>query len=661
MPDILIARLEEDTKIYLTWLKSIERRVEKGALLAGPCLTPDYPVYPRSHDNFHFPLGMRKLLALGFSGIRDTALKNADRFNGNQKKYLLLIHEVYKAQTGIIAAFARAAENQGCGDIQKICANLANNAPRSFLEACQLYWFSALFRIGTATIGRIDQHLYPFFLSDIEKGILDPQNAASVISELLQKYEKRGASKGDTLQNATLGGMDAQGIDQTNDLTYMILRSCIAKKQLEPKINVRLNKNSPRELLELVSEMQNSGMGICTVFNDEVIIDGLMKYGRPAKVADDYCADGCSEIILDGTGETQFRYIDCVKAVEHTLFNGEENVPEKKKMQYYSVLQDQVEIKPPVEKGIQTGDFTKMGTFNRFYQAYIDQLKYQTKVILSKPYNSDEAPLRLFTAATMPDVIETAREPFTNDSCYHTYGLFIGSLGTAINSIAAVKYLVYEKQLVKKEELLLALKENYEGHPALRSLCRQAPKYGNDDDYTDALAADIARQFASWVREYKDRMGKSIVPGLYNHIFHHTAYYVGATPDGRKYGDPVGEHLSPTPGTAKNGPTAVINSLCKVNTKEQIFGSTLHLNIPRISLGGVEDEKKILQYLTNTFCRKGGSVLNINVLNAEVLRMAQKIPEMYKDLIVRVWGFSYYFTLMSKEMQEHIIARAEGR
>lgn len=642
--DLTIKKISADTDNYLSWLQQIDLSVNDDSLITGPYISPDYPVWSRYHDNFHFPLGMRKLLELGFAGIRDSAFDNAKKFTGNEQQYLLLIHQVYKELSRLIEACSKSAA-----------------APKTLIEACQLYWFATVFRIGTSTIGRLDQHLIQFYLNDFTEGRLDKPKGRQIIAELLYRYEQRGSGKGDTLQNITLAGKDENGVDQTNELTYIILELCLENNYLEPKLNVRLDDNSPDRLRKLICEFQLKGTGICTVFNDEALIPGLRRYGRPARVAADYCADGCSEIILDGHGETWFRYIDCVKAIEHTLFNGEQNLPASKKLKYYAKFQEEINVKSPVEEGAKTGEFLKMKSFTEFYQAYLAQLKHQVDIILSTPYNSDEFPMRLFTAATMPDVLETASEPYSNTACFHTYGLFIGSLGTAVNSLAAIKSLVFEKKVISQEKLLLVLRNNFEGYRIIQQQCLNAPKFGNDDDYVDSLAVAIAEEFAAWVKEYKERAGRPILPGLYNHLFHHTAFSVGATPDGRKFGDPVGEHISPTPGTAIEGPTAIINSLVKINTGRQVFGSTLHLNIPSASLLGVPDQQQILKGLTRTLCNKRGSVININVLNSEVLREAQKDPERYKDLIVRVWGFSYYFTLMSKEMQDHIIARAEDK
>ena len=657
--ELLIEQINEDTTRYIGWLQTVDLVIEQDLFLAGPFQSPEYPVWPRPHDNFHYPLGMRRLLSLGFSGIQDIALKNASKFEGNEKRYLLLIHKVYKEIINTVKRYAREAKDKKLFEIHQTCDVLSQHPPRTFLEACQLYWFSTLFRIGTATIGRMDQHLYPFYKADAKKGWTDSTRPKEIISELLYRFEKRGNGKGDTLQNVTLSGQNASGEDQTNDLTYMILELCIEKKYIEPKINVRIHENSPEYLLDLVSELQMKGTGICTLFNDEAIVEGLMRYGRPAEIASNYCADGCSEIILDGVGETVFRYVDCVKAIEHTLFNGNENVPVRKQLQYYSNIQEYLDIKSPVEKGLKTGDFLKMETFEHFYKAYLAQLKYQVDLVLKDPYNSDQYPMRLFTAATMPNVLETACEPYSNPKCYHSYGLFIGSLGTAVNSMAAIKSLIYEKKLVDKKGMISALRDNFESQPIIHQHCIGAPKFGNDDDYVDQIAVDIAKQFASWVRKYKDRTGKPILPGLYNHIFNQTAHSVGATPDGRRFGDPVGEHLSPTPGTADKGPTLIINSVTKINTGEHIFGSTLHLNIPLVSLKGTGNPRDIMKYLVKAFSLKKGCVLNINILDVEKLLEAQEHPEKYKDLVVRVWGFSYYFTCLSKELQDHVISRAK--
>lgn len=658
--DISIDSIKKDTEIYIDWLQKIEVGVDSGLILAGPFSFPEYPVWPRDFDNFHYPVGMRKLLAMGFAGIKEASFINAQNMEGNQREYLLLINKVYSAVTAVIQRYADAAKKKRRNNLAHACRALSARAPGSFLEACQLYWFATLFRIGTSTIGRMDQHLYHWYNNDRENMRISPKTARNLVGELLLRFEKRGNIKGDTLQNVTLGGKDALGRDQTNELTYMILELFLKKKYLEPKINIRVHEGSPENLLDLAAQLQLKGTGNCTIFNDESIADSLLQYGRPAQLAFDYCSDGCSEIILDGYGETAFRYIDCVKAVEHTLFNGEENVPSRKKLQYYSAKQDYTDVASPVPKGMKTGDFLKMDSFDEFYEAYLAQLKYQVDVVLKKPYNADEYPMRLFTAATMPDVIEKGIEPHMNLSCYHTYGLFIGSLGTASNSIAAIKHLVFDKQVVTAEALLAGLQKNFENEPVLQALCKNAPKYGNDNDYVDEIAVDIAKRFASWVREYTDRTGRPILPGLYNHLFHHTAYSVGATPDGRRFGDPVGEHLSPTPGTAENGPTGIINSMTKINTKEHIFGSTLHLNIPAVSLKGTKSPSNLLKCLDKVFCQKGGCVLNVNVLDSEKLLDAQKYPEKYKDLIVRVWGFSYYFTLLSKEMQDHVIMRSKN-
>lgn len=660
-PDILIRRLEEDTERYIGWLKGIDPAIDEELRLAGPFQSPEYPVWPRPHDNFHFPLGMRRLLALGFAGIRRKARATAALHKGNRKAYLRLIERVFGEISCTADRFARAAGDAGRLDLQRLCRAVATRPPQTFREACQLYWLAAVFRIATSTIGRMDRHLWPFYRKDLQAGRITPEEARGLLAELLLRFEKRGAGRGDTLQNITLSGRSASGRDETNGLTYLILELLLERRYIEPKINVRIHRRSPQRLLDLTARLQLRGTGICTVYNDDTIIDGLIRCGRPARIAADYCADGCTEIILDGHGETAFRYVDCVKAVEHTLFNGEENIPARRRLRYYSLAQDPVDVKPPVAKGIRTGPFEAMETFGDFYRAYLAQLKHQVDVMLSTPYSTDETPLRPVTAATLPRVLETGVEPYRNRACWHTYGLFIGSLAAAADSLAAVRSLVYEKRRVTRKALLEALRDNFEGHPLLRQLCLEAPKFGNDDDAVDHLAADIARRFAAWVRRHRDRTGRPILPGLYNHLFHHTANYVGATPDGRTFGDPVGEHLSPTPGATRKGPTAVINSVAKIRTAEHIFGSTLHLNLPAASLAGSPDPAGILKSLTQAFCHKGGCVLNINVLDTAQLLEAQAHPERYRDLVVRVWGFSYYFVGLSREMQDHVIARSKAQ
>lgn len=657
-PDRLIEAAKADTKMYLSWLDQFNKTPNHHLILAGPNRSHAYPVWPRNHDNFHYPLGMAFLLSNGFTGIRDNALANALKLNGNNATYLKLIHEVYDAIVRVVGDFAAAEKKDHQLEKYEICKHISQKKPESFVEACQLYWFATLFRINTSTIGRIDQHLYPFYRFDVTQGKISEEKARSVLRELLYRFEKRGDRVGDTLQNITLSGKAASGEDLTNDITYFILEDYIDTNYIEPKINVRFHNNTPDKLKSLVARLQMNGSGNCTIFNDEAIIPGLRSYGRPDYAAFSYCADGCSEIILDGYGETAFRYIDCVKAVEHTLFNGMDKRKEKKKLQYYDKNREFIDTNPPVPVGKKTGDFSMMTSYEDFLNAYYEQLEYQIEQILKEPYNRDASPIRLFTAATLPGVLETGIDPFSNPACYHTYGLFIGSLGAAANSLMAVKKVVYDKKQISRTDLTEALDNDFLNYEVLQKKCLSMAKFGNDDNEVDHIAMEIAEKFADMVEPYKDRMGRPVLPGLYNHLFHHTAFNVGATPDGRVYGDPVGEHLSPTPGTAKNGPTAVINSVTKINTSKQIFGSTLHLNIPKLTLKGREKGLSTLKVLNDAFCIKKGCVLNVNVLNAAVLKEAQKNPKSYEDLIVRVWGFSYYFCLLSKEMQDHVIERA---
>lgn len=655
--DVLIDAVITDSQMYCTWLKAFNKTPQKDMILAGPNISHEYPVWPRNHDNFHYPMGMDFLLSKGFTYIRDQAQKIETY--GNRKIYLELIYQVYSQIIKVIGDFAAAAKKDNHLDKYEICNNLTIRKPESFIEACQLYWFATIFRINTSTIGRIDQHLYKFYYNDIKKDKITEEKARALIKELLYRYEKRGNQVGDTLQNITLGGKSESGEDLTNDLTYFILEEYIDTQYIEPKINVRVHKNTPKNVKRLIAELQMNGSGNCTIFNDEAIITGLKSYGRPDNVAHSYCADGCSEIILDGFGETAFRYIDCIKAVEHTLFNGENKNKADKKLQYFDKKKEFIDVQCPVPVGKKTGNFISMETFEDFLTAYYEQLQYQVEVVLKKPYNEDRHPIRLFTAATLPGVLETGVDPFSNPECFHTYGLFIGSLGSAVNSVMAVKKLIYDEKFISKQTLLDALEKNFTGYEILQKKCLSVAKFGNDNDEIDSLAKEISDKFASFVAPYTDRISRPILPGLYNHLFHHTAINAGATPDGRRHGDPVGEHLSPTPGTAKKGPSAVINSVTTINTSKQIFGSTLHLNIPELSLNGRENGINILTALNDVFCSNSGCVMNVNILDADVLRKAQQSPELFEDLVVRVWGFSFYFCQLSREMQDHVIARAE--
>jgi len=262
-----------------------------------------------------------------------------------------------------------------------------------------------------------------------------------------------------------------------------------------------------------------------------------------------------------------------------------------------------------------------------------------------------------FLSGAFPICLEKAVDPLRGGFNIESFQLLSGSITTVADCLAGIKKIVFEEKCCSIKELLKALRNNFDGQEALRLRLLNAPKFGNDDDFVDLIAADIAKKYCEYVIQYKTPNGKSIWPGLYNIDFNTFAKILGATPDGRKAGDPIAEHFSPTPGRAKSGPTAVILSAVKAPLYLGFASSPLHISLSRSCIPMDEEGKLLLRSLLISSLNMGVNVLNVAVYDETILKQAKIHPERYEDIVVRVWGFNARFVDLSEELQEHVIAR----
>ena len=548
--------------------------------------------------------------------------------------------------------------------IAKICQNLTINKPNTFCEALQLFWFTYLFRspFGAGCIGRLDQLLYPFYKHDCEMGIWDQQEAEKMLEEMFTRMNE--INTGDTLRNLMLSGQDAKGNDQTNEITYLILVAYENTGGSEPHLNVRFHEKTPKKLRDNCINMLSSGSGQPTIYFDEAVLPAMEKAGICHEDACQYANDGCTETVIAGKSAIIFWQYEMVKTVELTLFGGNENPCVKPvSMKKNSIHGADFVPKTNLLIGIESKKPQELTTFSEFLSAFFEQMDHQLDhyFLMIKQKMQEDQTVSItspFTAGTFEKCLRTGKDPLRGGGFDITnYQLLSGSIGTAADCLYAIQSAVYEKKLVTMKELIKALSVDFEGYEVLRQQLLHLPKYGNDKKEVDALAKQIADHFLARVNAFRGPENTLLYPGLYNIDFKIFANVTGATPDGRRFRDAIAEHCSPTPGAAKKGPTAILNSASALPMKEGFASSVLHLTLDKNGYSMGADRIKIIDTLLRASEKKKIPVLSLTMYDKAELLDAQLHPEKHQDLIVRVWGFQARFTELDKELQDHIINR----
>ncbi len=544
--------------------------------------------------------------------------------------------------------------------IAAVCSHVPAHPPRDFWEALQAYWFVHLAVITELNVwdsfnpGRLDQHLYPFY----QKGLSEGQLTKEVAKELLQcfwiKFNNQPAppkvditeEQSGTYQDFALinvGGLKNDGSDAVNDLSYLILDVVEEMRLIQPSACIQLSYKNPDRFLKRALKVVKAGFGQPSIFNTDVIHQEFLHAGKSMEDARAGGPSGCVTISAFGKEScTLTGYCNWPKIFELTLNNG-------------------VDPQTGIQIGVQTGDPTTFTSFDELMDAYKKQLKYFVDLkikgnnIIERLY-AEYLPTPVMSLL-FDDCILKAKDYHDGGSRYNvTYIQGVG-MGTITDSLSAVKYHVFDKKTLTMEELLEALQHNFEGIKQIRQmLLNETPTFGNDDDYADNLAKAVFDAYYNVLNGRPNTKGGryrvNLLPTTV-HIFF--GRVTGATPNGRKNGDPLSDGISPSHGADRNGPTAVIKSVAKIDHAKT--GGTL-LNqkfLPQV----LADDEGIakLAHLVRTYFKLGGHHIQFNVIDAETLRDAQKNPEKYKDLIVRVAGYSDYFVDIGKELQDEIIAR----
>lgn len=547
-------------------------------------------------------------------------------------------------------------------EMAKVCDWVPAHAPRTFWEALQYYWFVHLGVItefntwDSFNPGRLDQHLYPFYKQDIASGRLTKDRARELLQAFWIKFNNQPAPPkvGVTAQESNtytdfclinLGGLKPDGSNAVNELSYLLLDVIEEMRILQPSSMLQMSHKSPERFLERALKIVRTGFGQPSIFNADEIVQELLRQGKSVVDARNGGASGCVETGAFGKESYILTgYFNLAKILEITLNNGKDPLTGS-----------------PL--GLRTGDPLRFTTFDGLFSAYKKQLehfidiKIKGNIIIERIY-AKYMPA-VFLSTLIDDCIATGKDYHNGGARYNTSYIQGVGLGSITDSLTAIKFHIFDKKDISMRGLLRALRNDFnECESVRRRLWEDTPKYGNDDDYADSLMKQIFEAFFDAVDGRPNTKGGHFRINLLPTTVH--VYFgskVGAMPDGRGARTPLSEGISPVQGTDKNGPTSVIKSAAKID-HVRTGGTLLNQKFTPQLLAGAEGIRN-LAALIRAYFSMNGHHIQFNVVTAETLKKAQKNPEKYRDLIVRVAGYSDYFVDLGKDLQDEIIRRTE--
>lgn len=632
------------------------------------------------HAQGHILPDVEGWLRLGICGLREKIKKaealqkqNADRMAAIQNFYDAALIALQAAQEFMLryAKVARhlseEAENeqrrQELERIAEVCEWLSEHPSRDFRDALQAVWFLfVLLQIesnaSSFSPGRFDQYMLPYLEQDLERGKLTFDDTQILLEHLWLKFNEivllRSSSSARYFAgfpigfNIALGGQHQDGSDATNFLSYMCLRAQADLGLTQPNLSIRIHKNSPQEFLLAASQVISKGSGMPQVFNDEVIIPGQINRGITPQDAINYAVVGCVELSTPGKalGWSDASMFNLTRILELTLFGGKD--PHSGQ-----------------QIGIAAPTLDQMTNFEELEAAYDQQLAHFVPLMVKGCNIVDSIHAEMlpspFLSLVIDDCLERGLDVTAGGARYNFSGVQGVQIANVADSLAAVKQAVFDEQWISAEELLNILRQNFDGKEPLRQrLIHRIPKYGNDDDRVDQFEQKWADRYSELVAQHPTRRGGVYQPGFYTVSAHvPMGANVGATPDGRLAGEPLADGgVSPMAGCDRKGPTAVLRSVSKMNLRLASNGTLLNMKFLPSFFEGKHALGKFVTLLRG-FCTLEIPHVQFNVVSAATLREAQAHPEQYRHLVVRVAGYSAYFTELDQELQNEIIRRTE--
>ena len=542
------------------------------------------------------------------------------------------------------------------------CEVVPANPPQNYYQAIQMYWFV---HIGVTTElnpwdafspGRLDQHLYPFYKVDVAEGSLDDDKALELLECLWVKFNNQPAPPkvGITLKesstytdfaNINTGGIAPDGSDGVNEVSYLILDCMDEMRLLQPSSNVQISRKTPQSFVKRACEISRKGWGQPAFYNTEAIVQELLNAGKTLEDARKGGTSGCVETGAFGNEAYILTgYMNLPKIVELTLTNG------------YDVVSKQ-------QLGLQTGDPRDFKSYEELFDAYRKQVEYFIDIkikgnnIIENIY-AQYMPVPFLSLVTN-DCITNGKDYKAGGARYNTNYIQGVGIGTITDSLSAIKYNVYDNKKFTMDEMLKAVENNFEGYEEIHNLvCNKTPKYGNDDDYADEIMRSVFDLYHDTVTGRPNMKGGKYRINMLPTTCH---VYFGevmiASPNGRLAHKPVSEGISPEKGADTKGPTAVIKSCSKMDHLST-GGTLLNQKFAPAVVAG-ETGLDQMANLVRTYFNMDGHHIQFNVIDRETLIDAQKNPQDYKDLIVRVAGYSDHFHNLSRELQDEIIGRTD--
>lgn len=627
-------------KDFASLLEASDPFIQPDELIVGTCLaTPeDEEMIDLGEYDPHYPPGHALLLRKGLSGIRDEARsKLRHELDAGSRDFLQAVEISYDAACRYVEKCASHANRAAAAEsdpvrrlelerITSSCADLAQGAPTSFHSALQLVQFVRVFG-GRGCIGRFDQWMYPFYRQDIDEQRITHDEAQELLECLfikLNHFPRAYQADNDTLRNISVAGQTANGLDASNELSYMCIEASGRLMLPEPKINVRIFSGSPSDVVRTSCEVLAIGANTLAVFNDDVAVPSLTKLGIPVEEARDYCNDGCSELIIGGKGTIKFKVHDALPVLNQLVTDSS------------------------------TRTYSTFGEVMADFKSRLDELMPEGR-----------APARPITfpffAASIEDCLAEASPTAAR---YGINGSILAQVGNAADGLAAIKKLIYDDEFLTWDQLRDALEADFVGHESLQlRLKNRMSKYGNDDDYVDLIVKEIAEHFCDGVHQKAvntDGPGSKWAPGFMSFGIHRKSD-TPASPDGRSRGELTANSFSPSVGMDTSGPTAALRSVAKVDLSRASHGSVLDIALHSAIVKGNDAFEKFVALITVFLKIPSAATLQVNVIDRDTLLRAQENPNLpeFRTLIVRVWGFSAVFVDLPEGLQEHVLARTE--
>ena len=621
----------------------------------------------------HFTMNYERILSQGLAGVikeageRRDALGPEDRQGSKGLFYEAVVRSLeaavefahrYADQAEKLAAETRdQARAEELSGIAAVCRKVPEHPPETFHEAVQsLYFIHLISQIETGgnsiSLGRIDQVLYPFYKKDRDRGLITPESAKELLSLLFVKcnelwnvleeaYIPGGeGTEGKTTQNVVVGGLGRDGRSAVNELSYLGLDAYADVSTVQPNFGVRLSVDTPEDFFNRAAEYAKAGV-LMHFFNDEAVVKSLLEAGLTLEDARNYGVVGCLEPNALGKtfGSTFAVQFNGIKCLEFALSNGVDNI-----FGYQS--------------GLETGDPASFKDFESLWQAYDTQVGHFIGQFVKGMNCLDQAIAEMlpspFASAMIDGPLEKGLDLTGGGAVYNSTGVQFMGFSNVADSLTAVRRAVFEADRLTMADLAQHLADDWmDAEETRQYLIHRTPKYGNDLDEADKMAALVLNNFCDHLAAHHNYRGGFFWPGVFSVGFHNTmGAFTGASPDGRQAGEVLGNGITPTNSVALSGPTAIMNSVTKLPLSRVYNG--LNLNM-RFSGNRIQTGK--LTGLVRGYFDRGGVQVQFNMVDSEILSAAQERPDQYPDLLVRISGYSAIFVNLSDIAQDEIIKR----